>query len=130
MLFWCHIRYLNSLKIHPERKTKADKKMVNDLAYEGIEFPVSKRDHSWIEQNNNICINIFCYEHGLIYPVDISDERFLKGIDLLMITHKTKTHHVYIKDFNRFMGNRTKCKSKKNTFADIVYNVLVMKEFF
>ena len=46
MLFWCHIRYLNALNIHPERKTKADKKMVNDLTYEGIEFPVSKRDHS------------------------------------------------------------------------------------
>ena len=40
---WCHIRHLNSLKIHSERITKADKNMVNDLSYEGTEFPVSKK---------------------------------------------------------------------------------------
>ena len=37
---WCHIRHLNPLKVHPERTTKADKKMINDLDYEGIKFPV------------------------------------------------------------------------------------------
>ena len=41
---WCHIRHLNPLKIHPERVTKADKNMVNDLGYKGIEFFVSKKD--------------------------------------------------------------------------------------
>ena len=40
---WCHIRHLNPLKIHPERITKADKNMINDLDYEGIKFPVSKK---------------------------------------------------------------------------------------
>ena len=47
---WCHIRSLNPLKIHPERIIKADKNMVNDLDYKGIEFPVSKKDCSRIEQ--------------------------------------------------------------------------------
>ena len=42
--------------------------MVNDLDYRGIEFPVSKKDCSRIEQKNNICINVFCYEDGLTYP--------------------------------------------------------------
>ena len=42
-MFWYHIRHLNPLKIHPERITKADKSVVNDLDYEGIEFPVSKK---------------------------------------------------------------------------------------
>ena len=27
---WCHIRHLNPLKIHPEKITKVDKKMIND----------------------------------------------------------------------------------------------------
>ena len=36
--------------------------MVNDLDYEGIEF-------SRIAQKNNFCINVFCYENGLTYPV-------------------------------------------------------------
>ena len=34
--FWSRIRHLNPLKIHPERITKADKNMVNDLDYEGL----------------------------------------------------------------------------------------------
>ena len=41
---WCHIRHLNPLKRHPQRIRKADKNMVNDLDYEFIKFPVSKRD--------------------------------------------------------------------------------------
>ena len=40
---WCHIRHLTPLNIHLERITKAEKNMVNDLNYEGIEFPVSKK---------------------------------------------------------------------------------------
>ena len=40
-LLWCHIRHLNPLKIHPERITKTDKNMVNDLDYKNIECPVS-----------------------------------------------------------------------------------------
>ena len=47
--FWCHIRHLNLLKIHPERITKADKNTVNDLDYEGIKL-VSKKDFSKIEK--------------------------------------------------------------------------------
>ena len=29
--------------MHPERITKADKNMINNLDYEGIEFPISKK---------------------------------------------------------------------------------------
>ena len=75
---WCHIRHLNPLKIHLERITKADKNMVNDLDYEGIEFPVSKKDFGKIEKKNNICINVFCYENNLVYPVYVSDKKKLK----------------------------------------------------
>ena len=40
---WCHTRHLNLVKTHPERITKEDKKMINDLDYEGINFPISKK---------------------------------------------------------------------------------------
>ena len=83
---WCHIRHLNSLKIHPERITKADKNMINDLDYKDIKFPVSGKDFGKIEKKNNICINVFCYENNLFYPVYVSDQKFEDCIDLLMIT--------------------------------------------
>ena len=42
---WCYIRHLNQLKIHLEKITKADRRMVNDLDYVDITFPVSKKDY-------------------------------------------------------------------------------------
>ena len=41
---WCLIRHLNVLKTNSERITKANKKMSNDLDYEVIEIPLSKKD--------------------------------------------------------------------------------------
>ena len=109
-----HIRHLNPLKIHPERITKADKNMVSDLDYEDTEFPVSKKDFNKIEKKNNIFINVFCYEKNLDDPVYVSDEKLKNCMDLLMITDESKSHCVYIKDFNRFMCNKTKNKNKKH----------------
>ena len=46
---WCHIRHLNSVKIHPERITRKDKVMVSERDYGGIRFPVSKKYYSKTE---------------------------------------------------------------------------------
>ena len=48
-LLWCHIRHLNPSKLHPERITKVDKKMINDLDY-GIKLSFSKKDITKIEK--------------------------------------------------------------------------------
>ena len=39
---WCHIRHLNPQTEHPERIKKEDKRSIEGLNYEGIEFPVSQ----------------------------------------------------------------------------------------
>ena len=39
---WCHVRHINPVKIHPERITQPNKKLVNDLVYHGVEFPAKK----------------------------------------------------------------------------------------
>ena len=86
--------------------------MVSKLDYEGTKFPVSKKDYCKIEKQNNICINVFCYENKLTYPVYLSNQEFKNGIDLLLISNENKSHYVYIKDFNRFMFSKTKNKNK------------------
>ena len=101
--------------------------MFNDLDYEGIEFPVSKKDFNKIEKKNNICINVFCHENNLVYTVYVSNQKFKNCMDSFTITNENKSHYAYIKDFNRFMYIRQKMKMK-NIFASIVYNVLVVKE--
>ena len=43
-----HVRHTNPVKIHSERITREDKKFVNDLIYDGTEFPVQEKDFSKI----------------------------------------------------------------------------------
>ena len=88
-------------------------KKIDDLNYEGIKFPVSKKDYCRIERQSNICINMLCYENGLTYPVYVSDQKCHNSMDLLLISDGNNSHYVYIKDFNRFMCNKTKNKNKK-----------------
>ena len=59
--FFYHIRHLNPLNKNPQRITKVDKKIVNDLDYKSIDFSVSEKDYKKIKKKNNICINVFCY---------------------------------------------------------------------
>ena len=92
--------------------SKVDKNMVNDLDCEGIAFLISGKDFGKIEKKSNICINVFCYENNLVYPVHITDEKFKNCMDLLLITDENKSQYVYIKNFNRFMYNKRKTRNK------------------
>ena len=96
--------------------TKEDKSMFNDLDYKGIEFTVPKKDFDKIEKKNNDYINVFCHKNNLVYPVYVSNEKFEYCMDLLMITDENKLHYLCIKDFNRFMCNKTKNKNKNSFF--------------
>ena len=66
---WCHVRHIKPVKIHPERITKEDKNLADKLNYDRTEFPVQEKDFSKIEIKNNICINVFCYENRLTFPI-------------------------------------------------------------
>ena len=45
-----------------------------------------------------------------------------------MITDENKSHYIYIKDFNRFMCNKTKNKNKKHFYKSIVYSILIVQK--
>ena len=92
---------------------KTDKKNAEKLDYDGIKFPVQEKDFSKIEVKNNICINVFGYENGLVFPIYVSDQKFEDSMDLLLLIDDDKSHYVYIKDFDRFMFHKTKNKNKK-----------------
>ena len=92
---------------------KTDKKIAEKIDYDGIEFPVQEKDFNKIEVKNNICINVFGYENGLVFPIYVSDQKFEDSMDLLLLIDDDKSHYVYIKDFDRFMFHKTKNKNKK-----------------
>ena len=109
---WCHIRHLNLVERNPQRITRKDKEIINKLDHEEINFPVSKKDYRRTEMQNNISINVFCYDNKFSYPVYLSHQKFNRNMGLLLISNKFKSHYIYIKDFDRFMFNKTKNRNK------------------
>ena len=85
------------------------REIAENLNYNGVDFPVYKKDYCKISVMNKININAFCYENKVVYPVYLSDQSFEDSMDLLLISN----HYVYIKDFNKLMFNKNKCKNKK-----------------
>ena len=79
-----------------------------------------------LKKKNNICINVFCYKDGLVFPKYISDQKFENSMDLLFVTDGDKSHYVYIKDFDRFVFLKERIKAT-NGFVGAVYSVLVIK---
>ena len=89
---------------------KTDKKISEKPDYYGVEFPLQEKDFNKTEVKNNVCINIFSYENGLLFPIYISDQKFK---DLRLLIDDNKSHYEYIKGFDRFMFHKTKNKNKK-----------------
>ena len=110
---WCHVRHTNPLKEHPGRITKTDKEIACNLNYDGIKFPIGEKDFQKIEVQNNIYVNVFCYEDKMVFPIYVSDQKFENSMDLLLLINDDKSHYVCIKDFDRFMFHKTKNKNKK-----------------
>ena len=110
---WCHVRHINPVKVHPERITQKDKKLVENFDYDGIDVPVREKDFSKIETKNNICINVFCYENGLIFQIYVSEQKFRKLMDFFHVINDDKLHKT----------NFTKQSIKtKDIFVKVVYN--------
>ena len=42
-LLWCYVRHISPVKIHPERITKEDKNLANDLDYDELNFLFEKK---------------------------------------------------------------------------------------
>ena len=84
-----------------------------------------EKDFNKIETKNSICMNVYCYEHKLTFPIYILNQKFENPMDLLLVTDENKSHYLYIKDFDRFTFHKTKSKNK--SFARVVYSALVVK---
>ena len=111
---WCHVRHLNLIDKNSNRISKKDKRIANSLDYSDVQFLVSHKDYSKVEDKNSININVFSYDDNVIHPIYISNKNFNNHMNLLMIHKENKSHYVYIKDFNRLMFNKTKNKNKKH----------------
>ena len=67
------------VKIHTERITREDKKLANDLDYDGTELAVCEKILARLKKNN-ICINVFCYKTQWIVACNWWKERVNQGL--------------------------------------------------
>ena len=74
---------------------------------------MQEKDFSKIEVKNNITINMFGYENGLVFLIYVLDQKFEDSMDFLLLLDDDKPYYVYIKDFDRFMFQTTKNINKK-----------------
>ena len=55
---WCYIGHINPQIKYPERIKKEDKKMINELNYDGIDFPLSQ--NTTIKSKNRTASESIC----------------------------------------------------------------------
>ena len=79
------VMLVNPIKEHPERIKNIDRELTSNLNYDEIKFPVEEKDFEKIEVQNNICINVFCYENELVFPIYVSDKKSEDSMDSLLL---------------------------------------------
>ena len=109
---WCHIRHLNPQAKDGQRIKKSDRKMVDQLDYSGIQFPVQIKDIPKIEKQNQINVNVFGYENKKLFPIYLTKTSFEKEMDLLLISGEN-SHYVLITDLSKLTFSLKKNKMKK-----------------
>ena len=126
---WCLVRHLNPVNINIAKIRYVDKEFPNQLDFKGVKSSVHKKDYPKIKKQHNIPINGFAYEDKTPYLTYTSKQIFEKHVDLLLLSNSKSSHYVLIKDFNRFMTNKTKHHGKKRSFFDIIFNAFLAKKY-
>ena len=110
---WSYIRYINPLNKNPNRLTKEDKKLFNNI-YEKLkyfEFPlkINKNNIEKIEDilEINICI-LSADENDNVFPMFSSENNHKNDLNLFHY----KDHICLIKDLNKYLHRNNKNKNK------------------
>ncbi|GET67004.1 hypothetical protein RIR_jg25610.t4 [Rhizophagus irregularis DAOM 181602=DAOM 197198] len=110
---WAILAALHPVEKNAERISKY-KEYVNELNFEGIEFPVQADEvilRRFERQNPTIALCICEWrDHRLcpIYVTDRDDAEGRKIIDLVLISNGEKQHYCWIKNMSRLVNKRTK----------------------
>ena len=120
---WCLVRHINAVKMHPERITREDKKLIND---DRVGFPVREKYFSKIETKTTFALMCFVMKTSSFFQstFQIKDLKtrwicysYLMVIYRIMCTSKVLIDLCFTKQNIK----------AKNTFTKVVYSVLVVK---
>ena len=111
-----------------DRVSKHLKNVCENLGLNNIKTPVNVQDLPKIETQFNISINLYSHSNWKIFPIQTTKSTAEKHVDLLVTSNSETNHYIWIKNFNRLCHNVTKHGEKKNSSANIVYNILLVKK--
>ena len=119
---WCHGRYINPSKEHPERILKTDKRYAEKLDYDRIEFPVQEK----LKQKTIYTLTYLVMEMGwffqFIFQIKNLKTQWICCFQLMMINHIMCTSKI----LTDICFAKQKIKTK-NGFVEVVYSILVAK---
>ena len=107
------LRYLNPVYKNPAKTRNVDKEFAKQLYFRSIQFPILKKKYVKIikiKQYFPQCIWLWRW-NTILYLYFITS--FWKTCRFLLLSSSKKSYYVLIKDFNRFMTNKTDHHVKK-----------------
>ena len=107
---------------------KPIKSLLMILIIMGLSFLRERNVLLRLKQKTAFLFNVCVHENRLVFPIYISDQKCENSIDLLLVINENKSNYVYIKDFDRFMLQKQRIKTKF-IFARVVYSALVVKMY-
>ena len=106
---------------YPQHVEGPIKKWLEGLITSASSFLSLKISYHRTETKNKININVFEYENEQMYPIYFSENKFKDKLELLLLKNNENPHYVYIRDFNKFIYDKTRNEKKK-----FLYELLTM----
>ena len=107
-------------QLHPVHRKDNPNRVSNYVQYESsydwsmISSPTPISDIIKFEKKNNISINVFGWEDEEIFPLQITQFRHEKHVNLLLISDGVNRHFCLIRNISRLLGDRTKSKNAQH----------------
>ena len=96
---------------HPHRPTKYP--TADGLDFTGIETPTPISQIDMVECQNNLAINVFGWDKGVIVHRLSKQPEDMPRTNLLLIEKTGKFHYTWIKNLNRLLYDQSKHRAKK-----------------
>jgi len=97
---------------NPQRPSKYPTQ--DDLDFTGIDSPTPVSQIKQVEKQNNLAINVFGWEKGIIVHHISKQPGSMPRINLLLIEEAGKFHYTWIKDLNRLLHDQSKHDGRKH----------------
>ena len=104
----------------PQRPAKYP--TIDGLYFTGVDAPTPISQIDKVERQNDLAINVFGWDKGIIVHHVSKQPEDMPRINLLLIQKADKFHYTWVKDLNRLLHDQNKNGRKKHFCERCLYN--------